>query len=215
MAKSRPPVYSPELRALLTSTLSRATKPLRHDFLDNPPTLPVRTVSEMDLLGPFSKRREINIRWRFFTAEWKKVFPPLQTVGKQMNPEDPQRDHGLQFANVFRDLQQLVGHPWKSPNLTRRELHNIGISRASPVPRTVGHHSSRWLRRRFQQLLGRTPILKYPRSGGTNVTVTLSPSAINHSLRSPIDRIPEATSADIQWSNAMSNHEQRLGNKIM
>ena len=215
MEKSRPPVYSPELRALLTSPLSRATKPLRRSALDNPPTLPLRTASEVDLLGPFSKRREKNIRWRYFTAEWKKVFPPLQTIGKKMNAEDRTNDHNLQFSNVFRDLQQLVGHPWKSRNLTRRELHNLGISHATPVPPTVQHHSSRWLRRRFQQLLGHTPILNYPHSGGTNLTVTLSPSAINPCLRLPTDRIPEATSADIQWSNAMSKHEQRLGNKTM
>jgi hypothetical protein len=210
-------VYLPELRALLTSPLSRVSRPLRDDALDNPPTLPVRTASEVELLGHFSKRREVNIHWRHFTSEWKKVLPPLQIVGKERNAEDGHEGDDLQFSNVFRDLQQLIGPPWKSRNLTRRELHNLGTSHTTLVSRAAQYHGSRWLRRRFQQLLGRTPILNYQRlkSGSTKMTVTLSPGAISSHSRFPADRIPEATLADIQWSNAVSKHEERLKNKTM
>ncbi|KAJ6627104.1 hypothetical protein B0H10DRAFT_1780292, partial [Mycena sp. CBHHK59/15] len=81
--KSRPPVYSAELKALLMSPHSRTTRPLSQKELDFPTTLPARANPASDdawLLGPLSKRRETNIRWRYFVAEWKKVRTPLQVV---------------------------------------------------------------------------------------------------------------------------------------
>ncbi|KAF8633034.1 hypothetical protein AX15_001624 [Amanita polypyramis BW_CC] len=205
--RSRMPVYSPELRALLTSSLSRTTRPLKPDALDNPPTLPRRTPDEEKLIGTFSKRREVNIRWRYFTTEWKKIFPPLQTIvcgkGSEELPENDSasvaaRVNGLQ--DVFQDVQRLVGSPWKARNLTRREL-----SSREPSLHLTGHHNSRWLRRRFQQLLGHIPILisTYSNSGLSKkrLTVTLSPSAISPSPRFTAERIPEATLADIEWFN--------------
>jgi hypothetical protein len=210
-------VYLPELRTLLTSPLSRVTKPPKDGALDSPPALPVRTASEVRLLGRFSKRREVNIRWRYFTSEWKKVLPPLQIVGKERSAEDEHKGDHLQFSDVFRDLQQLVGPPWKSRNLTRRERHNLGTSHIPLIARTAQYHGSRWLRRRFQQLLGRTPILNYQQSkpGSTEMTVTLSPGALGSHLRFPTDRMPEATLADIQWSNAVSKQEEHLKNKTI
>ncbi|OBZ79295.1 hypothetical protein A0H81_00776 [Grifola frondosa] len=54
--------------------------------LATPPKLPNRadpTSEEARLLGPFSKRRQVNIRWRYFTQEWKKLYPPLQVTLKE------------------------------------------------------------------------------------------------------------------------------------
>ncbi|KAK2461621.1 hypothetical protein APHAL10511_006084 [Amanita phalloides] len=200
--KSRPPVYSPELRTLLTSSLSRMTKPLRHDAFERPQKLPLRSASEVQLLGGFSKRREVNIRWRYFTAEWKKVFPPLQTIVCKEDDADRETSYGSQWADVFQSLQQLVGPPLKARNLTRKELQRQGSLRTTPIP-LIRHHNSRWLRRRFQQLLGRIPILISPRPNSEHgqMAVALSPSAIGPSLRFSPDRVPDATPADIEWSN--------------
>ncbi|KAJ7293404.1 hypothetical protein C8J57DRAFT_1490821 [Mycena rebaudengoi] len=74
--KSRPPVYSQELTALLTSPHSRIRRPLDKKHLACPTTLPARAdpaSADARLLGPFSKRRETNIRWRYFVAECKKT----------------------------------------------------------------------------------------------------------------------------------------------
>ena len=190
--------------------------------MNNPPTLPKRIPDEEKLLGPFSKRREVNIRWRYFTTEWKKVFPPLQTIVCGKENEESQkhlenkpssaaaRVDGLQ--DVFQDVQRLVGSPCKARNLTRRELRG----QEPPSRCLTGHHSSRWLRRRFQQLLGRVPILISSNSGPNKegLTVALSPGAISPSLRFTADRVPEATSADIEWFNIKSKstkQEERLG----
>ena len=186
--KSRPPVYSPELRALLTSGLSRMTKPLRSDALEHPPTLPARadsTSEEVKLLGPFSKRREVNIRWRYFTAECKKVLPPLH-------------------QQTFEDIERLVGPLQKNANRTKRELRHHGALQPSQTHSV--YHRSRWLRRRYQQLLGRIPVLNSRESSNTKPghshTVALSPSALSPSLRFSVDRLPDATPTDAEWFNA-------------
>ncbi|KAM6498457.1 hypothetical protein JOM56_006405 [Amanita muscaria] len=207
--KSRPPVYSAELRALLTSALSRTTKPLKLGALSDPPTLPAQAKSGSEdalLYGTFSKRREVNIRWRYFTAEWNKVLPPLH---KQKEPQSTNHDRELQNTNLFNDIEQLVGPSQKPLNLTRRESQNQGVSPALMPTHSICHHQSRWLRRRYEQLLGRIPILNYtqrldPKFNDyrTDITVTLSPRASRPSLRVSEDRISDATSRDILWCNS-------------
>lgn len=172
MEKSRPPVYSPELTTLLTSQFSR-NKPLKPKRLDSPPKLPARadpTSEEARLVGPLSKRREVNIRWRYYTEEWKKILPPLQVQVRDkaadttaVNPGDVQRAGirpiGLQGAGVQEELHDLAtqGQGRPLPRREQRSRFQEAISPQFKAPR-------RFVRRRFQDLLGQIPVLTYTHS---------------------------------------------------
>ncbi|KAJ7107608.1 hypothetical protein C8R43DRAFT_199328 [Mycena crocata] len=165
---SRPPVYSKELTALLTSEMSRTTRALTNRHLSFPPKLPARadpTSEEAQVLGPFSKRRETNARWRYFTSEWQKVRPPLQVVVKDhltassgATLEDLHRvdirSLSMQDLHVFEDVEKMAGPRWVEPE--RRPAP----SKSSPSEPPV----SRWVRRQYQALLNRLPILTYQTS---------------------------------------------------
>ncbi|KAG6890730.1 hypothetical protein C0992_013113, partial [Termitomyces sp. T32_za158] len=218
--KSRPPVYSPELKALLLSSDSRRTKPLSAKSLTFPPVLPLRadpSSEDARLLGPFSKRREVNIRWRYFTKEWKKVFPPLQVVMNEVPTSDGEchtaskediarvgvRALGMQGQGIYEDVHAIAGPLTQPRPLTRKERLSRGADIDTPVqPR----HPSRWLRRRYQELLGRLPILTYTPTDNKNIkspgrySVSLSSNALAPTLRHDPSRYPETESAaDLQW----------------
>lgn len=209
--KSRPPVYSSELKALLTSSAARRKKPIDAKNLVSPPTLPTRadpTSEDARLLGPLSKRREVNIRWRYFTAEWQKIRPPLQVVvaGAGVSPGDISRAQirgvGFQGTGVFEDVESLAGPLRAAPPLTRREL-DAGKSSGELQSR----HPSRWLRRRHQHLLSRLPILTYEppveekgKKRGAKYNVSLSSSAGVQSYHRLPGSTPEISSDDeLAW----------------
>jgi len=194
---SRPPMYSPELTALLTSGLSRKKKPLLPGDLSFPPILPERAdpnSSDAKVLGPFSKRREVNARWKYFQQEWKKVFPPLQIsfspgrdMGVKGSTSSAIRNIGFDGTTVFEELVQLT----KPRNQSREGFDG-------PLP-------SRWLRRRYQELLGKLPILtfiparedaKARKPGG--FAVSLAPDAIKSRVQAR--RLPYATDDDVAWN---------------
>ncbi|KAG1875566.1 hypothetical protein DFJ58DRAFT_675490, partial [Suillus subalutaceus] len=150
---SRPPVYSQELTALLTSGLARRKRPLVPGDLSFPPILPQRAdpnSSDAQILGPFSKRREVNARWKYFRQEWKKVLPPLQISvspsrevgdeGSDLGTLTAVRKIGFDGTTVLEELVQLTTKPKNASGAF--------------LPR-------RWLRRRYQELLGRLPILTF------------------------------------------------------
>jgi len=201
------------MKALLTSGHSRATKPLALKSLGSPPTLPSRADPASDdarLLGPFSKRREVNIRWRYFVTEWKKVYPPLQVVAydpscgvcEGVKEADIQRvgirGFGMQGQGIFEDVLSIAG-PLRLPNtLTKKERRNVGIvpELVSPHP---ARHPSRWLRRRYQELLGRLPVLAYSRYGtktSGSYSVSLSCNALAPSLYQTVARLSELEPVD-------------------
>ncbi|GLB35981.1 hypothetical protein LshimejAT787_0302690 [Lyophyllum shimeji] len=221
--KSRPPVYSPEMRALLLSSHSRKTKPLSSRALVDPPTLPARadpSSKDAKLLGPFSKRREVNIRWRYFTQEWKKIRPPLEVVVQDASLGGTYkgtsrhdllragiRGMGMQGYGVFDDVETVAGPAIVSKPLTRKErvttTTNLDARATSP---TKLRHPSRWLRRRYQELLGRVPILTYSRYKDKDgrvsgrYCVTLSVNALAPSIRFGPSRSPEVNAvADQEW----------------
>ncbi|KAG6860245.1 hypothetical protein C0995_013738 [Termitomyces sp. Mi166 len=215
--KSRPPVYSPELKALLLSSDSRKTKALTAKSLDFPPALPPRvdpSSEDARLLGPFSKRREVNIRWRYFTKEWKKVFPPLQVAVKDSTSECDRtstedlsragvRALGMQGRGIYENVQAVAGPLTVPRPLTRKER----LSRGTEVDISVqSRHPSRWLRRRYQELLGRLPILAYTPTRDKNkqssgrYSVSLSSNALAPALRHDPSRYPEVEPvADLEW----------------
>lgn len=206
------------MKALLLSSDSRRTKPLSAKSLVFPPALPLRadpSSEDARLLGPFSKRREVNIRWRYFTKEWKKVFPPLQVVVKD-STSDGEYDRtsrediaragvralGMQGQGIYEDVHAIAGPLTLPPPLTRKERLSRGADVDIPVQL---RHPSRWLRRRYQELLGRLPILAYTptdknRQSTGRYSVSLTSNAIAPALSHDPSRYPETESvADLKW----------------
>jgi hypothetical protein len=222
--KSRPPLYSPELSALLVSPFSRTSRVFKVPDLAFPPTLPEQADASSNaaqLLGRLSKRREVNIHWRFFTSEWKKTLPPLAVTVWEKTGQDwyvtsdigalaraGVRGTGLQGTGHWEELEKLSSPHWK-PCRTRQERKNRRVQTGSSLHPTKTPSPivlpSRWMRRRYQVLLGRTPILTFSRDAALSkgltgmYTVSLSPNAINNSHRFPIARLAEADSVDLAW----------------
>ncbi|KAJ4002502.1 hypothetical protein F5050DRAFT_29805 [Lentinula boryana] len=208
---SRPPVYSPELSALLINTASRTNKPLELHQLKFPPTLSARadpTSEEARLLGLLSRRLELNTRWRYFTREWKKVYPPLDIAVKgndgllSTSVSDVKnaggRMLGSQDQGLLPGVEDIVGPPTAGTPITRRE-------RLSGIQQSTGNsskqrHPSRWLRRRYQALLGRLPVLilnqghKKPSYG-----VNLPLSSIALVGRNAAHRRPALDAPNLAW----------------
>ncbi|KAG9314215.1 hypothetical protein JVU11DRAFT_5001 [Chiua virens] len=163
------PAYSPELVALLTSGISRTTKPLQRHHLTSPPGLPGRANSDSDdavLLGPLSNRREYNIRWRFFKNEWKKVYPPLHVSTQHPTSSismdissDPPLKFGFQDTAILQELLALAGSPSASPDPPGKQRRSQRIHNTTDANPFDGSLPLRWLRRRYQALLGRLPLL--------------------------------------------------------
>jgi len=232
-------VYSPELTALLTSTHSRTTKALRKGSLISPPILPPRAgcfSEEARLLGPFSKRREVNLRWRYFRQEWKKVLPPLQLSVKEISSSfevtsqssDTHntagagvRGVGLQGGGILEEAQNLAGPAWKPLSTPRRARkgpvsETLDPSDESPFTTSL---STRWLRKRYQDLLGRVPVLTYSfkqrkddednRGSAGQYEVTLAPSAMSSRIRYGANRLPLMDESNLLWIQLAEEIEER------
>ncbi|KAJ8474513.1 hypothetical protein ONZ51_g7176 [Trametes cubensis] len=217
---SRPPVYSKEMQALMTTDSSRTTRALQPAALLNPPILPARAdpnSPEALALGPFSKRREVNIRWRFFQQELQKTLMPLQVVVEDRlqsgDPPTPKTDEaslaragirsiGLQHSGVFEELEALAAIPNKTRHSSKDGASHDG-SAQSPSPSFSSHLPERFLRRRCQQLLSRIPVLVYKPSGASRkertamgkFQVTVSP----HAARRGTIVHRTASEADLAW----------------
>jgi len=207
--KSRPPVYSPALKALLTSAYSRTTKPLKITNLVNPSILPARaepSSPDACIFGPFSKRREANIRRRYFASEWKKVFPPIEvqvrpnSQGEKQSVKQLIPGFGMRIG-VFADIEKTVGTSKARP-LPRRERSSEQDRSEASIK--VGH-PSRWLRRRYRSLLNRLPILLYNPSDNSEQSGSFSVQQSELSLppyQRPIPYLPEVDSVTLEWLEA-------------
>ncbi|KAJ3760722.1 hypothetical protein EV360DRAFT_39203 [Lentinula raphanica] len=187
---SRPPIYSPELTALLVNTASRTNKPLDAHQLKFPPTLSPRadpTSEEARLLGPLSKRLELNTRWRYFTREWKKVYPPLEIAVK---------NKAGSLSMSLSDVVDTGGRILQSQDqVLLSEVEDISQGDLSKH-----RHPSRWLRRRYQELLGRLPVLIL-NQGHKRITynVNLPHNSIAQIGRNTAHRRPALDVANLAW----------------
>jgi hypothetical protein len=183
-------VYSPELAALLLSPHSRSSgKALKAPYLHEPPTLPSRadpTSEDARLFGPLSKRRQVNIRWRYFSHHWKRIYPPIEISVKDQDtqktpsqeglaPDAGTRGVGLQGAGLLEELKMLAGVVSKRPIAPRR-LDSVYRSRSpsTTIATDRGSAPNRYLRRRYRELLGRIPILTHSHVPGNLTTTTTS-----------------------------------------
>ncbi|PCH33922.1 hypothetical protein WOLCODRAFT_112802 [Wolfiporia cocos MD-104 SS10] len=218
---SRPPVYSPELAALLTSPRAHKSSHLTPQALETPPTMPARAdpySEDARLLGPLSKRRQVNIRWRFFSNQKKRIYPPLQvnilekTASGELQPRTDVdavnragiRELGMQDIGVYEEVLALA-RP-----LTERDPVACRV-RESLLEGSKSSLSPRFLQRRFAHLLGRLPLLTYspPRSEGNEAvrpdpregkySVSLAPLARHADLKNSPARMEDADAIDIAW----------------
>ena len=206
------PVYSPELAALLTSGISRTTKALQKQHLVSPPGSTERPKFHSEgivLLGLPSRRREYNIRWRFFKNECKKVYPPLQISldhpGNHIDARifsNPPVAFGFQNAATLQELLVLAGTPSKSPRSPDEQKMIRRFQHTSDTNLFDGKLPVRWLRRRYQALLGRIPLLVLRPSSQDNpkhtYDVQWAPNAITTSRVHP-SRLCTVDAADVSW----------------
>jgi hypothetical protein len=103
---------------------------------------------------------------------------------------------GAQGHNIFKEIEEIVGPVATSRPVTRRERG----AASSSTPR----HPSRWLRRRYQKLLGRLPALiytydpKHPEKQG-KYTVQLPINAIHSDLNPSANRRPLVDDLNLAW----------------
>jgi len=106
----------------------------------------------------------------------------------------------MQGSGVLESVEAIVGPPWTPKIPTRRDRRSTGDQSADlPVPRQ--QQLTRWLRRRYQELLGRLPILKYSYVEGHTgkFDVSLHPGAVIPSKRCGTNRLAEADAVDLAW----------------
>ena len=223
LESSRPPVYSPELTALLTSNLSRSGASRTPKQLQHPPILPQRADPETPdakILGPLSKRREVNLKWRFFEEETAKVQPPIEA--SRVHVVQPSASHnkpaetstiegadirdaeqlipppvGFQGTSVLRDLEAIAS---PNPNLPKRTSNPPLRGATNSTPSTFA--ANHFIRRQHRKLLRKIPILtysKHPNSPTGKYEVSLSPLAYSGFLPRLTSAVPMADEADLAW----------------
>ena len=221
---SRPPVYSPELTALLVSPYSRPSgRAPKLPHLLSPPTLPPRadpSSEDARIFGPFSKRREVNIRWRYFSYHWKRLYPPLEVSVKQSGAQETSsqedallgariRGVGMQTAGLLEELKVLAGPVYERPPAPRRAdpVYPLQTSSYASDRRAL---PNRFLRRRYRELLGRIPVLTYsyvPNKSaiGPNdhpkgkYEVSLALAALSQHMRCETALSQELDAVDLAW----------------
>ncbi|KZT75065.1 hypothetical protein DAEQUDRAFT_761033 [Daedalea quercina L-15889] len=226
--RSRPPVISPEMTALMANGISRSSRAPALKRIQSAP-LPERAnpnSAAAHLLGPFSKRREVNIRWRYFTKQLHAVYPPVE-VGVDQSRAITSKDHrtdraSLERAGVRPMLLQEAG--------IMEELESLAVTGCLPSgePVFATHYlRRRFLRQRFASLLGRIPLLTYSEAlvdtkreaSGHKTTetpngymVSLSPVA-SRDQRSRAHDADETDAAWFQWAMDQSRKKAAKRNR--
>ncbi|KAI0048337.1 hypothetical protein FA95DRAFT_1539834 [Auriscalpium vulgare] len=212
--RSRPPAYSPALTALVTSPMARENRAAIHPRnLKCPPGIPPRAdpaSEEARLFGPFSKRRLVNIHWRYYKEHKARVLPPLELSSQVETNQPSHHNIGLQGTHILQELKELAGPLSLQPPAPRRQIirdpPRIG-EEAEDSPQPI---FNRYLRRRYRELLGRTPILTVssrkpdvlaktaPPAAG-EYTVSLATNAISVHSRHEDVRARSANAVDEAW----------------
>lgn len=223
--RSRPPARTRELSSLLTSGLARTTRRgLKPATLETPPSLPVARLDpnseETRLLGPLSKRREVNARWRLFKTETRRLYPPLETSVVNVGTESPDQtptiqalgliNGGYQNFRLMDSLETMTGKPNRT-SVTHRKGDSTDegkVGSSSSATTTAPPLPSKILRRSHQNLLGKLPVLKYrfrssasqnPSRKSGSFEVTLSRRAVSPSLRHTTVTVPFIDEENMEW----------------
>jgi hypothetical protein len=181
------------------------TKPLKSAALITPPTLPERadpTSEAARLLGPFSRRREVNIRWRYYVAEVKKTYYPLElTKPKGVSETSKFRETGAEELSLLEEVERLARSGHATFAIPRRQRGKTAGSDKSEIPSQHTAFDSRlplrFLRRRYRELLSRIPILTPDSKGKYGGSTSLSPLSLSNFTRSL--RVGQASEEDVDW----------------
>jgi hypothetical protein len=206
--------------------------------MEHPPTLPSKVdpmSEEARIFGRLSKRREVNIRWRYFTSQWKKTLPPLEltaTLEQSTSPDDDtlismrREKFLLHDANLLQEVRALAGSPIKPPMPRRQRLALEALSppaessRCTPSATSFPESSAapvippspkllpaptRFMRRRYRELLAKIPILtpytSHSKGQAPDVRYDVSldsATALRNDIRSEA-RLPDADETDFAW----------------
>ncbi|KAG8988048.1 hypothetical protein FRB90_002996, partial [Tulasnella sp. 427] len=157
--KSKLPIYSPTLLALITSAHGRSSgKAVSESDTRHPPILPAKAdpnSEDAKFLGPLSKRREVNLRWRYYKEQVAAARAPLQPLAETSDNQiawDPEK--------LFHMLEDAATAPSR-------------VSPSSNMPTTNFPRSARFLRRRFAEALAKVPMIKSSSDGRTSVSISL------------------------------------------
>jgi hypothetical protein len=216
-------MYGPELTALLLSPYTRPSgKMPKPPHLLSPPTLPPRASPSSEdarLFGPFSKRREVNIRWRYFSYQRNRLYPPLEVSVKQQGTQETSsqedallgariRGVGMQTAGQLDEVKLLAGPASEKPPAPRR-IDQIYLPHTPSSATDRRSLPNRFLRRRYRELLGRIPVLTYSYVPGESVTsndyptgkyeVSLAPTALSQYVRQETVHSQELDVVDLAW----------------
>jgi hypothetical protein len=174
--RSRPPTYSPTLQAILGAAVAKSTDNTHTPAqLEHPPTLPTRADPKSEdarLLGPFSLRRQVNIRWRFFSRQRDLTWWPLEVdsnalVGNQTSSSHSVPSTGFEGLGMVQEIERLatqLGDRRHSKSLRQDVVRGQGATtdavRTSLLPPSkLPTRTRRWLRRRYRVLLAKIPSL--------------------------------------------------------
>jgi hypothetical protein len=151
-----------------------------------------------------SKRREKNILKKFFKDEVQKIYPPIGVeVENGRSSEEALPRGGIAMGLKLRkDIEAIIGPVWKPPQLTRRERRALGADVKHREPLSEPRHPSRWLRRRYQSLLDRLPVLMFspePKPGTGRYVVRRSDKALGDIYSTGGRLLPIAADAQLAW----------------
>ncbi|KAG8835310.1 hypothetical protein FRC17_004092 [Serendipita sp. 399] len=228
---SRSPSYPPTLLALVSNPISKTTgKAYSAAEVLNPKTMPARadpTSEEARLIGPLSLRRMKNIHRRFFVEQTGRILPPLEvhtpiSINDQLKNGTYVPRTRLEALKPMEMLQTLASpNPMYSPPSRSTEEDRIPISltprRSSKL--RLGGRSSRWLRRRYRELLASIPAVNVWNPSESSEPENVHPSGetkgSKRTNKSAIVSIPNpeqpTTKARVTWSSDMVLSPDKAG----
>lgn len=177
--RTKLPQYTPLMKSyLLCPDSHRKGKAPKSGHLITPPALPARADPNSEdarLLGPFSKRREANIRWRYLTNFRDKMNAPI--LSSEVDILSYQARHASKPLSK-RQQSNATAHMQFSDN-----IKNLG------KPRRI---TGRFMRRRYEELLtAGVAVAQGVNNEGRVEWITRQPSGLA--------KKPSATEEDLRW----------------
>jgi hypothetical protein len=183
--RSRPPTYPPTLKAILGAAVAKSNdKTHRPAQLEHPPTLPARADPKSEdakLLGPFSLRRQVNIRWRFFSQQRDLTWWPLEVdsralAGVPTSPSHSVPSTGFEGLGIVQEIERLATQlgdqphsiPLRQDAFREQDATMDAVHAPLLPPPKLPTRSRRWMRRRYRELLAKIPALVAQPSNATN-----------------------------------------------
>ncbi|KAG9025205.1 hypothetical protein FS837_005055, partial [Tulasnella sp. UAMH 9824] len=177
----------------------------------HPPTLPAGADPKSEdakMMGPLSKRREVNLRWRYWKEQVAAARVPLQSFAG--NEPDKTKRVEWDPERLFEILERASTVPQRSSSSTPPTSPVLTASTKHSPPSKLPR-SARFLRRRFAEVLAQTPIMKTSNEG--KVSVTISPKGIDTSERRNRVYAGQPSGESLRWIELANTIGQVRGEK--